>query len=266
MIDNDIEEIINYSHRLQPRFEKRYKTCENFYINFYNVERFQRSRKDAEYCFFEKDVIAWYLYHLKLYNYETLNCDMNLCSRIVPVFKTLGASINKLKLIGGFEKRYRNILKTRDHQSVDHLLCEIVIALAYYKEVSKETEFVPESLGKTPDILVKKGGKEIYVEVKKRIKNYEYLIEERKHWTRLSLPVSDILQNNGYSLCCRIVFHKELGTYHDNYLKDIFEKIERNKLGILIDDDSITIVLEDARLSKTKDYLKKFDLRMTLLN
>jgi len=263
MFDNDISKFLDLAKNLigEKDFNYRINKCKEYYIDFYNNQRYKYNIRNATACFYTYDVMAWYLYQMSLYTNEPQNSDLNLCSRIIPQFKTIGMNIHKLDEIKNCKVKLKQILRSKDN-SVDNKISEIIIAIKYVNTGFSNVELIEESDEKTPDLLVCKNNRKLYVESKRRIKNYNYYLLERKHWSRLSSPVFDFLRSKFSNKYFRIIFHKELMEYSDDFLLNIISSIyDSNSVGLVIENNEISVSMHNSNIQETKNYLEKNYLR-----
>ena len=113
------------------------------------------------------DRIGWYFYLLDTAQHAPLKYEPLQGSRVIPVFKRLGADLDLLKGIVGVEDRVGRLLHAERSQP-DGGLFELIIALLWKRNGYSTVEFIPEtSQRKTPDFRAYSGGGEWFVECKR---------------------------------------------------------------------------------------------------
>lgn len=167
------------------------------------------------------DQIGWYLYLVETYLFEPHKYEFFQGARIVPIFKRLGQDLEELLQIDGIRRKVKNIIKVRKSEA-DPLIFEILVALLWKKN-GWITTFLNESkTGKTPDLKVEKGGETFFIECKRQKKSSDYVYREtKKRQILISHINKELLKRN---LLLDIVFHVELESLEDTYLKELFSE------------------------------------------
>jgi Holliday junction resolvase len=104
----------------------------------------------------------------------------------------------------------------------DGLIFEILVALSY-AEKGWAVEFIEEQFTKTPDMVVKKNGKELYIECKRLIRRTEYAEQERIEFLRLWDSAKDELIGNRQWIWMKGVFHSEASSLPTDFLANIYK-------------------------------------------
>jgi hypothetical protein len=167
------------------------------------------------------DQIGWYLYLVDMFLNEPHKYEYFQGARVIPIFKRLGMDIEILLSIEGIKSKVRSLLKTRKSEA-DAMLFEILTALVWTRN-GWHVSFLKESKnGKMPDLFVKKADEEFYIECKRQKKTSDYTYREtRKRQLLISYLNRQLLANN---ILLDIIFHVELESLADTYLRDLLIK------------------------------------------
>lgn len=166
----------------------------------------------------QEDEIAWYLF-LCEQALEHPGCtDVSQSQRTLPFFAGIGARARHASKVKRLNERVDAVLHDY-RKEPDGLLFEILVALSY-AEVGWEVEFLPESDKKTPDMLVRLGEQELYVECKRMSRRTEYAEQERNDFLKLWEPVKHLLLSQREWLWFNVAFHVEPSTLPASFLAD----------------------------------------------
>ncbi|TBO44470.1 hypothetical protein [Pedobacter kyonggii] len=159
--------------------------------------------------------------------------------------------------IEGVRKKAKNLIKVRKSEA-DALLFEMLTALMWARN-GWEVNFLEESkTGKMPDLLAKKGDKEYHIECKRQKKTSEYAYREtKKRQVMISYISKELLIHN---LLLDIVFHVELESLSDTYLRDLLiEKIPTiSNPGRISDEGKVDIDISFVDIKGINEHLVKF--------
>lgn len=202
------------------------------------------------------DQIGWYLYLAELYLKEPHKYEFFQGARIIPVFKRLGQDFDLLMQIGGVTKKIRNLIKTRKSEA-DALLFEVLTALMWARN-GWDVRFLEESKTgkKNPDLYVKKGGREFYVECKRQTKTSDYAYRETKKRQVMISHLNKELLAGCFLL--DITFHVELESLPDTYLRDLLvDKLPTIKSPHkIVEKDVVEIDISFVDVMSINKYLK----------
>ena len=164
------------------------------------------------------DQIGWYLYLVETFLFEPHKYEFFQGARVIPIFKRLGLDFEDLLQIEGIRSKVKNIIKVRKSEA-EPLIFEILVALLWKKNGWK-TNFITESkTGKMPDLKVEKGSETFFIECKRQKKSSDYVYREtKKRQILISHINKELIKRN---LLLEIVFHVELESLEDTYLKDL---------------------------------------------
>jgi len=166
------------------------------------------------------DRIGWYLYLAETALTEATKYEPIQGARILPIFERLGADFEQLIRIGGIEDKVMRMLSL-EMANPDSGLFEILVALLWKKNGWREVEFVPESPPeKRPDIKASSRNAEWAIECNRLAKSSEYSQRERKKWLRMWRYLRDFLIDRRIPAVLDIVFHVELETLPDDFLRE----------------------------------------------
>ena len=203
------------------------------------------------------DSIGWYLYLVDCLLNDITKYEPIQGARIAPIFKRFGMDLEILKNIEGIDIKIKKLLKSQKSQA-DSVLFEILTALNWAKN-GWEVSFIPEGKsGKSPDLFAKKNKEQWFIECKRLSQNSDYSIAERNKWLKMLSYISSALIK--YNLLLDIVFHVELETLNDDFLKeqllDKFNLIETSVIKISNEIWDVSITHVD--LKSIDNHLKKF--------
>lgn len=164
------------------------------------------------------DRIGWYLYLADTALHSPTKYEPIQGARVLPVFKRLGAHLDRLVQVGGIEDRVVRML-TSDRRQPDSALFEMLVALLWTRNDCERVEFIKErATERTPDIRALKGGDEWFIECKRLQKSSAYSEAEREKWLTMWALFRDVLIGRGISAVFDIIFHVELASLPDEFL------------------------------------------------
>lgn len=172
-----------------------------------------------------KDEIGWYLFLVEQTLDDPLCTEVAQAQRILPYFAGIGSRWAQAHNVRGFDEKLDEILH-RYKADPDGGIFEVAVALGYASK-GWDVEFIPTKRGdgmKTPDMVVRKDGLEIYVECKRQARRGDYAEKERNHFLRLWDAAEPILRANRQWLWMRAVFHQEVETLPTAFLADVIGK------------------------------------------
>ncbi|QHC84736.1 hypothetical protein AS589_08035 [Empedobacter brevis] len=202
------------------------------------------------------DQIGWYLYLVHTLLYETHKYEYFQGARIIPIFKRLGMNLNEVKSIEGIQKKVRDLMRKRRAEA-DAILFEILTALLWVRN-GWQVKFLEEGKGgKSPDILASRNNEKLQVECKRQRKTADYTYKEtEKRLKMVSYLREELLK---YNILLDVVFHVELISLPDTYLKDLLlNKIQQIKeVGLIVSNDEVTIYASFIDINGISKYLEK---------
>lgn len=205
---------------IPPRqWEKRKRSIENLIsTEFRSTPPFSEPISKGTAITIKDDKIGWYLYLVEMLIKEPYKYEYFQGARVVPIFKRFGMDFALLKDIGGVATKVRKLVHQRKSEA-DATLFEILTALLWTRN-SWEVSFLEEqTIKKMPDILARNGREEWYIECKRQSKTSDYALSERLKWQTMISYLNKILLE--HNLLLEIVFHVELTTLPDTFLKDL---------------------------------------------
>jgi len=187
--------------------------------------------------FHDDDVIGWYLTLAHAFVSNIQDYEPAQGSRIVPLFKVIGADLDMLRSIEGAEERAIRML-ANDRARPDGPLFELITALAYRRDGCGQVRFIPEIRGgaRSPDIEVVSPSGQWAVECK-RIHASEYTKAERNEFWRLWHNARPLIHSQLVSLFFDLDFRKQVSEVPDNYLLDLARDVTRTGTDVLVDDE-----------------------------
>lgn len=207
----------------------------------------------------KEDLIGWYMYLVDMMLHEPYKYEFFQGSRVLPVFCRLGYDLDLLKGIQGIEKKVKELLKKKPKEA-DAFLFEFLTALLWSRN-GYEVSFVDEIPGKkTSDLLAKKDGKQWSIECKRQSKTADYTYRETvKRNKMISYIGLELLNRN---ILLDIVFHVELETLPDTFLRDLLEKkLPLAVPGKIVSDANVDIDLSIVDVNSINIALKKLDIK-----
>jgi hypothetical protein len=206
-----------------------------------------------------EDRIGWYLYLVETSQHEPYRTEFHQASRVLPVFKRLGAELDQLLKIGGIESQATKILGVSKGQP-DSVLFEMLVALLWIRNGWKNVAFIPPSATeKRPDIRAESDGEEWFVETKRMATSSEYSLKEREKWLRMWGRFNRCLIQNRYPFILDISFHVELEFLDDDFLVSQLEKKLKLVIGPckLISNETWDVDIRFVNLQKIAAHLEK---------
>jgi len=256
---NDVDVIKSWkwfmSFLTESNWEKRKRDIENkIAIKFRDTEPFSVPLTEGTLVVVKDDVIGWYLYLVDVLINEPHKYEYFQGSRVIPIFKRFGIDLEILKNIEGIDVRVKDLLRKRQSEA-DALLFEMLTAILWAKNGYK-VAFIPEKNGeKTPDLIAKGKGEIFNIECKRQSKKSDYAYKETKKRQKMVSYISKALLEQNILL--DIVFHVELDSLPDTFLKDLLEKkFPIVNSGIIISNEKVEIKLSFIDIPIIKEHVK----------
>ena len=177
-----------------------------------------------------QDLFGWFLFLAEAINEHPQNYEVNFGCRVVPIFARLGADLDSLLKVEGYEGRLRRLVGAEKSQPNAGLF-EFLVANAYASE-GYDVAFHPEQSGRarTYDIDASKGKKVLAIECK-RMGGGDYDELERERMRCLWRPACAICISTNKSFYLDVNFKTELNEIPDEYLYNIAKKLIHRKEG-----------------------------------
>lgn len=192
---------------------------------FASLERFLKAAtgnlaedtSDAGRFFAANDQFAWYLFLGQAYLDHPTIYDFMFGSRVLPILRSIGRSLDLLKGVEGVGQRVLRMVGAERRQPNGGLF-ELLVAAAYRRE-GAEVRFLPEQPGvrKMHDMDICIRGQEWAVECK-RLELGEYTEKERSRARELWLPTAHEVQRRGLNVLAKVQFASELDDISPEYL------------------------------------------------
>jgi hypothetical protein len=163
------------------------------------------------------DQFGWYLYLVDAALHDVMKYEPTQGSRVVPIFKRLGADLDSLKGIIGVESRVSRLFGEGRGQA-DSALFELLVALLWARNGFQVELLQEQPPLKQPDIRAVKDGSEWFIECKRLQKSSAYSEAERAKWLAMWVPLRNFLIDQSISAVFDITFHVELGSLPDTFL------------------------------------------------
>jgi hypothetical protein len=206
--------------------------------------------------FNERDMFGWYLFLAEAFNEHPQNYEVNFGSRVLPIFARLGADLDQLIKIEGYEERVKRMIGPERSQP-NGAFFEFLVANAYVTN-GYQVAFHPEKRGKsrTHDIDASKNNKHLAVECK-RMEGGEYHEEERQRMRELWRPACHLAVLSGKSSLLDIEFKVELEAVPPDQLENITRNFLTSGMdNYLFDDEYSKGVIRLLDLSPIQKALK----------
>lgn len=169
------------------------------------------------------DEIGWYIFLAEQALDDPLCLDVNQAARNLPFISSLGKKVAYRRKIKGLDVKLEELLGKFKSQP-DGLIFELLTAFSYAAE-GWDVEFLPEAPGqKMPDLMVKKEGREIFVECKRQSRRSDYAENERNEFLRRWDTAREVVLKNQQKLWFKCDIHTEVNLLPDDFLKEVFEK------------------------------------------
>jgi len=208
------------------------------------------------------DEIAWYLFLCEQAVKDPLCNDVSQVARVAPYFSAIGDRWKYADKVEGIENKIKDTL-VRYRKDPDGIIFEILVALSYAEKgwgVKFLDENPPE---KSPDMVVKKGGKEFYIECKRHQRTSQYSQEERNQFLKLwDKSHVELIKNNQW-IWFKGHFHTEISDLPDDFLKNIFKNnlpISGNE-QIIYDSDEAIIYARNIDVAAVREHLDSFQVK-----
>jgi Holliday junction resolvase len=223
-------------------------------VEFRDTQPFSEPLTEGMLVVIKDDVIGWYLYLIDMLINEPHKYEFFQGARAVPIFKRLGVNLDLLQDIGGIEKKVKELIKKRKSEA-DALLFEILTALLWARNGYQVAFLAEKEQGKTPDIIAKKDGKTWSIECKRQSKTSDYTYRETaKRQKMVSYINRTLLERN---ILLNIVFHAELHTLPDTFLKDqVGQKLKLSLRGKIVSNEQVDIDMTFVDIPSIKRYLE----------
>jgi len=167
-----------------------------------------------------EDEIGWYLFLCDQTLHDPMCVDISQQQRILPFFVGIGERWPYAPMVKGLEQKIDELLG-KYKSSPDGVIFEILVALSYAAS-GWTVEFIEEhSSIKTPDMVARKEGEELYIECKRQDRRTAYAETERKEFLRIWDAAKHVLVDNRQWVWLKGVFHAEASNLPTEFLENI---------------------------------------------
>lgn len=177
----------------------------------------------------KSDEIGWYLFLCEQALGDPMCMDVSQAQRALPFFAGIGERWAFAPKVKGLEQKLDEVLHKYKSEP-DGLIFEMLVALSYAAK-GWDVEFIDQQSTKTPDMLVRKGEKEIYVECKRQVRRSSYAETERNEFLRLWDDAKHVLLANKQWVWCKAMFHAEVSNLPTDFLTQILQSALPLKSG-----------------------------------
>jgi len=251
------------------------KKCVHWFVSRMSPEAWQRRRGAAAKRFYEalngenkdtagiyydkEDQFGWYLFQGEAFTDHPWNYEVFLVCHIVPIFASIGANLELLSGIAGFEERATQLIHKEKNQPNGGLF-EILVAAAYARD-GWTVAFKPKQKGvaKTYDLDVTRGPNHFAVECK-RMEIGEYVERERARMRQLwQSPAKVLAQIVGRNSIVDVDFKRELQDVPDRYLLEKVAQFTKLKSPDILrwDDEVGSGSIKDLDLRPIQESLRR---------
>ncbi|MGO2767017.1 hypothetical protein [Pseudomonas taetrolens] len=169
------------------------------------------------------DEIGWYLFLCEQALDDPLCMDVSQIARTAPFFAGIGSKWHAADRVVGLDKKIREILH-KYKKNPDGLLFEILVALSY-AEKGWDVELLDEKPPlKSPDMVVRMDGIEIFIECKRLERRTSYAEKERTDFLHIWDSARDVLWKKQQWVWFKGVFHVEISSLPKDFLAKIFDE------------------------------------------
>ncbi|MBE0627119.1 MAG: hypothetical protein IH606_20155 [Burkholderiales bacterium] len=168
------------------------------------------------------DEIGWYLFLCEQALEDPMCIDISQAQRALPFFVGIGERWKHSTKVKGLERKIDEVL--HNYKSApDGLIFEILVALSYAAN-GWDVELLEQSPpAKSPDMVVRKDGRELYIECKRQDRRTAYSETERNHFLRMWEAAKHVLIKNSQWAWFKGTFHAEASALPTEFLKEIFQ-------------------------------------------
>jgi hypothetical protein len=208
---------------------------------------------------FREDEIGWYIFLCQQTLVDPLCIDISQAQRILPFFAGIGERWVYANKVDGIERKISDTL-TRYKTSPDGTIFEILVALSYAVK-GWNVEFLKEIPPvKSPDMIVRKNGIELFIECKRLDRRTAYSEKERVEFLRLWDAAVPVLLMNKQWIWLKAVFHAEVSILTTDFLAQILQKTLPicNGETIIHDSSDATISARHIDSQAVINHLEKF--------
>jgi hypothetical protein len=185
--------------------------------------------------------------------------DSAQAQRILPFFAGIGERWEYAKNVARLDQKIIESL-THYRKDPDGILFEILVALSYAAKGWHVELLEEKPPAKSPDMVVRKGGIELFVECKRLNRRTAYSEKEQTEFLRLWDKATPVLIQNRQWLWLKAVFHAEVFTLPNDFLAHILQRtlpIGGNET-ILHEDADATIHARPIDRQAVNTHLDKF--------
>lgn len=209
-----------------------------------------------------RDEIGWYLFLCQQALEDPLCLDVSQASRALPFFVAIGDRWKHAGKVYGLDRKILEVLHDRKAEP-DGLIFEILVALSY-AECGWDVDLLKENPpNKSPDMVVRKGDKTIYVECKRQSRRAAYAAKERNEFLRLWHAARDVLLSKRQWVWIKAAFHVEVASLPTDYLSTILESVLplRETEALVHEDGKVTIYARQIDQQAVHRHLQQFQVK-----
>lgn len=171
----------------------------------------------------KEDEIGWYLFLCEQALEDPICMDISQVARAAPFFAGIGSRWKYAHRVSGLDKKIRQILH-KAKSNPDGLIFEILVALSYAAQGWDVELLAEKPPQKSPDMVVRREGLEIYVECKRLDRRTSYSERERDDFLKLWDAATTVLLEKRQWVWFKGIFHVEVDSLPPDFLAKLFEK------------------------------------------
>jgi Holliday junction resolvase-like predicted endonuclease len=168
----------------------------------------------------QEDDMGWYLFLCQQALEDPMCMDVSQAQRALPFLAGIGSRWAHAGKVKGLARKLDELL-TDYRKDPDGLLFEVLVALSY-AERGWSVECVEEGNTKSADLIVRRDGRELFVECKRLSRKTAYADTERQQFLRLWDRAKHVLLENRQWVWFKGTFHVDPGALPGDFLTEVF--------------------------------------------
>jgi hypothetical protein len=209
------------------------------------------------------DEIGWYLFLCEQALKDPLCTDVSQAQRALPFFVSIGHRMKFANRVIGLDEKINSLL-TDYKASPDGLIFELLVALSYAAN-GWNVELLPSNPPeKSPDMVVSKGGRRLFVECKRQERSSDYSRIERDEFLQRWEQAKKILIANGQWLWLQGEFHQEIAALPGDFLSSLLaSKLPlRGQEELILDNEQARVRARLINRNNVGQHLADFHVKL----
>lgn len=206
----------------------------------------------------KKDEVGWGLFLCEQMINDPYCIDVSQLARVAPFFAGIGARWEYSCRVKGINEKIDEIV-LKSKEDPDGKLFEILVALSY-ASMGWDVEFLKEyPPNKSPDIVARKEGKELYIECKRMQRQSDYSVKERIKFLNLWKHARNALNIGGQWVWFKGDFFNPMESYERTFIANSIKKLPKNisREIVLHEDESARILARPIDVDLVRKHLSK---------